>query len=136
MTSEGFVFHRHLFLLFVPIFRLNDSRNSLPKEDPTCTSSTLNELPMIWNANGISSGYGLVMSPGTYPPPSICQPNLFDQASTRSFPICYGEIAETIQDERSAFQNPYVAAQSVRCVVGPDLFSSKDAQRLPKPISR
>ncbi|PBK59893.1 hypothetical protein ARMSODRAFT_966531 [Armillaria solidipes] len=61
------------------------------------------------------------MSPGTYPPPSTCQPNLFDQATTGSFPICYGEIAETMQDQRSAFQNSYVAAQSVSQSLGDDL---------------
>ncbi|PBK59920.1 hypothetical protein ARMSODRAFT_1027037 [Armillaria solidipes] len=99
----------------------NDFLDTSPEEDPTGALSTLSELPIICNVNGISSEYGLVMTPGTYPPSSTYQPNLFDQASTESFPICYEGNGETMQDQRSAFQNAYVAAESVSQSLGDHL---------------
>ncbi|KAK0231836.1 hypothetical protein EDD85DRAFT_939481 [Armillaria nabsnona] len=122
MTSEGFVFHRH-------VASTNDPLSSSPEEDLAGASSTLSEFPIIWNTNVISSGYGLVMSPGTCPPPSICQLDLFDQATTGSFPICYGDNGEIMPDQRSAFQNSYVAAQRVRSYPppSPSLYPSNDA---------
>lgn len=121
MASEGSVFHSPTYT--------NDPLNSSPEEYQS------GESPMVWDVNRISSKYGLGMTPGTYPPPTYHQ-NLFGSASTESFPIYYGDNGEIMPDQRSAFQDSYVAAQRVRCVVDPDLLSSMDAQRLPKPTSR
>ncbi|KAK0231829.1 hypothetical protein EDD85DRAFT_793500 [Armillaria nabsnona] len=120
MASEGCDSHRHV----APTYT-NDPLNSSPEEYQS------GESPMVWNVNGISSEYGLGMTPGTYLPPSTYHRNLFGQASTESFPIYYGDNGEIMPDQRSAFQDSYVAAQSVRCVVDPDLLSSMGAQRLP-----
>ncbi|PBK81861.1 hypothetical protein ARMGADRAFT_771772 [Armillaria gallica] len=135
MASEGCVSHSPTYT--------NDPLNSSPEEYQS------GESPMVWNVNGTSSEYGLGMTPGTYLPPSTYHPNLFGQASTDSFPIYYGANGEIMPDQRrhtstivldhreltnighSAFQDSYVAAQSVRCIVDPDLLSSMGAQRLP-----
>ncbi|KAK0190068.1 hypothetical protein F5146DRAFT_1053849 [Armillaria mellea] len=118
ISAELFVFPPVIVMTSeIDIFRspmcANDFLDfNLPEEDPAGASLTLSDPSMMWDVNGISSEYGLVMTPSTNPLPPIYQSDLFDQASTGSFPISYWDNSE-IMYEINALQSSYVSAQDV-----------------------
>ncbi|KAK0466572.1 hypothetical protein IW261DRAFT_1574485 [Armillaria novae-zelandiae] len=117
IASQRF-FSRHVVSMYT-----NDPLNFSPEESPTGASWTMpvSDPTMTWDVDGISLVYGLGMTPSIYPPPSTCQPDLFNPVTTRSFPICYGKTGEIMQDERLTFENSYVAAQSTSLSLGNNL---------------
>ncbi|KAK0466571.1 hypothetical protein IW261DRAFT_1426841 [Armillaria novae-zelandiae] len=127
MTSEEFVSHGHVAYVYHVLASNRLSRASSMytdnhwdfslEEDRTGASSTLGDPSMIWNVHGVNYvnlRHGLEMMPGTYPPPSTCQPDQFDQAATESFSTFYRDNCEIMHNQRSTFQHSYVTTQSIR----------------------